>query len=110
MENVHPNTQRTSVTPNGWYDVITLPTNECKWTFKQGDVAVPSSPRPGAASTDLIQVHSHSNLMQRTKIRVLIMLGSQHDPGSRLTTPTPADKTNQKLSHSRQASGTSHRF
>lgn len=32
----------------GWYDVIILPTNECKWTFKEGDVAVLSSPRPGA--------------------------------------------------------------
>ncbi|KAA8522497.1 hypothetical protein F0562_013142 [Nyssa sinensis] len=31
----------------GWYDVIVLPTNECKWTFKEGDVAVLSSPRPG---------------------------------------------------------------
>lgn len=32
----------------GWYDVIILPTNDCKWTFKEGDVAVLSSPRPGA--------------------------------------------------------------
>ncbi|KAE8077345.1 hypothetical protein FH972_015917 [Carpinus fangiana] len=31
----------------GWYDVIVLPMNECKWTFKEGDVAVVSSPRPG---------------------------------------------------------------
>ncbi|OVA03119.1 putative helicase MAGATAMA 3 [Macleaya cordata] len=31
----------------GWYDVIVLPANECKWTFKEGDVAVLSSPRPG---------------------------------------------------------------
>jgi senataxin len=27
--------------------VIVLPMNECKWTFKEGDVAVVSSPRPG---------------------------------------------------------------
>lgn len=32
----------------GWYDVIVLPTNEIKWTFKEGDVAVLSSLRPGA--------------------------------------------------------------
>ncbi|XP_021896083.1 LOW QUALITY PROTEIN: uncharacterized ATP-dependent helicase C29A10.10c-like [Carica papaya] len=28
----------------GWYDVIVLPGNECKWNFKEGDVAVLSSP------------------------------------------------------------------
>ncbi|KAF3445779.1 hypothetical protein FNV43_RR10956 [Rhamnella rubrinervis] len=33
----------------GWYDVIVLPANECKWTFKEGDVAILSSPRPGSA-------------------------------------------------------------
>ncbi|GKV44053.1 hypothetical protein SLEP1_g51280 [Rubroshorea leprosula] len=32
----------------GWYDVVVLPANECKWTFKEGDVAVLSSPRPGS--------------------------------------------------------------
>lgn len=32
----------------GWYDVVVLPVNECKWTFKEGDVGVLSSPRPGA--------------------------------------------------------------
>ncbi|KAJ4851096.1 hypothetical protein Tsubulata_043125 [Turnera subulata] len=31
----------------GWYDVIVLPATEYKWTFKEGDVAVLSSPRPG---------------------------------------------------------------
>ncbi|KDP20224.1 hypothetical protein JCGZ_09856 [Jatropha curcas] len=31
----------------GWYDVIVLPVNEYKWTFKEGDVAVLSTPRPG---------------------------------------------------------------
>ncbi|KAK9748680.1 hypothetical protein RND81_02G073200 [Saponaria officinalis] len=30
----------------GWYDVIVLPSNEMKWTFKEGDVAVLSTPRP----------------------------------------------------------------
>ncbi|XAR48576.1 hypothetical protein NMG60_11031445 [Bertholletia excelsa] len=30
----------------GWYDVIIIPTNECKWNFKEGDVAVLSNPRP----------------------------------------------------------------
>ncbi|KAJ9181814.1 hypothetical protein P3X46_005868 [Hevea brasiliensis] len=31
----------------GWYDAIVLPVSECKWTFKEGDVAVLSTPRPG---------------------------------------------------------------
>ncbi|KAI7727640.1 hypothetical protein M8C21_003431 [Ambrosia artemisiifolia] len=31
----------------GWYDVTLLPTNECRWNFKEGDVAVLSAPRPG---------------------------------------------------------------
>ncbi|KAJ0962282.1 hypothetical protein J5N97_030110 [Dioscorea zingiberensis] len=34
----------------GWYDVIVLPAHECKWNFKEGDVAILSSPRPGAAT------------------------------------------------------------
>ncbi|GMI64866.1 hypothetical protein like AT4G30100 [Hibiscus trionum] len=32
----------------GWYDVIVLPTNECKWAFKEGDVAVLWAPRLGS--------------------------------------------------------------
>lgn len=32
----------------GWFDVIVFPLNELKWTFKEGDVAVLSSPRPGS--------------------------------------------------------------
>ncbi|KAK9073014.1 hypothetical protein SSX86_007336 [Deinandra increscens subsp. villosa] len=32
----------------GWYDVILLPANECRWNFKEGDVAVLSTPRPGS--------------------------------------------------------------
>ncbi|KAB1206603.1 Helicase sen1 [Morella rubra] len=32
----------------GWYDVIVLLANECKWTFKEGDVAILSCPRPGS--------------------------------------------------------------
>ncbi|KAL5777141.1 hypothetical protein ACOSP7_010067 [Xanthoceras sorbifolium] len=35
----------------GWYDVIVLPVNDCKWTFKEGDVAVLSNPRPGSVRT-----------------------------------------------------------
>lgn len=31
----------------GWYDVVVLPANECKWTFKEGEVAVLSTPKPG---------------------------------------------------------------
>ncbi|MQM02775.1 hypothetical protein Taro_035545, partial [Colocasia esculenta] len=32
----------------GWYDIIVLPAHDCKWTFKEGDVAILSSPRPSA--------------------------------------------------------------
>ncbi|MCL7044883.1 hypothetical protein MKW94_019902, partial [Papaver nudicaule] len=32
----------------GWYDAVVLPVSECKWTFKEGDVAVLSCPRPGS--------------------------------------------------------------
>ncbi|KAJ4701299.1 p-loop containing nucleoside triphosphate hydrolase superfamily protein [Melia azedarach] len=35
----------------GWYDVIVLPVHECKWIFKEGDVAVLSTPRPGSVRT-----------------------------------------------------------
>ncbi|KAK8677908.1 hypothetical protein V6N13_143428 [Hibiscus sabdariffa] len=35
----------------GWYDVIVLPANGCKWVFKEGDVAVLSTPRPGSVRT-----------------------------------------------------------
>ncbi|XP_044511262.1 uncharacterized protein LOC123229483 [Mangifera indica] len=35
----------------GWYDVIIRPTNEWKWVFKEGDVAVLSTPRPGSVRT-----------------------------------------------------------
>ncbi|CAN1841284.1 Helicase SEN1 [Linum perenne] len=35
----------------GWYDVIVLPVNDCKWTFKEGDVAVLSNPRPGTVKS-----------------------------------------------------------
>uniref|UniRef100_A0A0E0M547 Cytochrome b561 domain-containing protein n=1 Tax=Oryza punctata TaxID=4537 RepID=A0A0E0M547_ORYPU len=34
----------------GWYDVVVLPMHEYKWTFKEGEVAVLSFPRPGSAS------------------------------------------------------------
>ncbi|KAL3640759.1 hypothetical protein CASFOL_015727 [Castilleja foliolosa] len=34
----------------GWFDVILIPPHEYKWTFKEGDVAVLSSPKPGAAN------------------------------------------------------------
>ncbi|XP_028801319.1 helicase sen1 [Neltuma alba] len=32
----------------GWYDVKVLPVHETKWTFKEGDVAILSFPRPGS--------------------------------------------------------------
>ncbi|KAG8377370.1 hypothetical protein BUALT_Bualt08G0026000 [Buddleja alternifolia] len=34
----------------GWYDVILIPPHEYKWTFKEGDVAVLSTPKPGAVN------------------------------------------------------------
>ncbi|KAL6984192.1 hypothetical protein U1Q18_017569 [Sarracenia purpurea var. burkii] len=34
----------------GWYDVVVLPANVCRWTFKEGDVAILSTPRPGIGS------------------------------------------------------------
>ncbi|CAN1841286.1 Helicase SEN1 [Linum perenne] len=44
----------------GWYDVIVLPVNDCKWTFKEGDVAVLSNPRPGTAVKSKRNVGSSS--------------------------------------------------
>ncbi|KAK9080810.1 hypothetical protein SSX86_000568 [Deinandra increscens subsp. villosa] len=35
----------------GWYDAILLPINECRWRFKEGDVAVLSAPRPGTVKS-----------------------------------------------------------
>ncbi|KAI5422413.1 uncharacterized protein LOC127076289 [Lathyrus oleraceus] len=32
----------------GWYDVKVLPVHDFKWSFKEGDVAILSSPRPGS--------------------------------------------------------------
>ncbi|KAJ1699268.1 hypothetical protein LUZ63_007780 [Rhynchospora breviuscula] len=32
----------------GWYDIVLIPTYECKWNFKEGDVAVLTSSRPGS--------------------------------------------------------------
>ncbi|KAL6574184.1 hypothetical protein OROHE_001088 [Orobanche hederae] len=34
----------------GWFDVTLIPPHEYKWTFKEGDVAVLSSPKPGAVN------------------------------------------------------------
>ncbi|XP_012841037.1 PREDICTED: probable helicase MAGATAMA 3 [Erythranthe guttata] len=36
----------------GWFDVILIPPHEYKWTFKEGEVAVLSSPKPGAGLDD----------------------------------------------------------
>ncbi|XP_076935524.1 putative helicase MAGATAMA 3 [Bidens hawaiensis] len=35
----------------GWYDVTLLPINEYRWNFKEGDVAVLSTPRPGTVKS-----------------------------------------------------------
>ncbi|KAF5748639.1 P-loop containing nucleoside triphosphate hydrolases superfamily protein isoform 3 [Tripterygium wilfordii] len=45
----------------GWYDVIVFPSNECKWGFKEGDVAVLSSPRPEAVRSRRNNSNSPSN-------------------------------------------------
>ncbi|XP_044474856.1 probable helicase MAGATAMA 3 isoform X2 [Mangifera indica] len=42
----------------GWYDVVVLPTSDCKWVFKEGDVAVLSTPRPGSVRTKRNQMLS----------------------------------------------------
>ncbi|KAK8970667.1 putative helicase MAGATAMA 3 [Platanthera guangdongensis] len=42
----------------GWYDVIILPVHECKWNFKEGDVAILSTPRPGSARSNKKSVNS----------------------------------------------------
>ncbi|KAJ6792725.1 putative ATP-dependent helicase-like [Iris pallida] len=36
----------------GWYDVTVLPIHDCKWTFKEGEVAILSSQRPGSARSN----------------------------------------------------------
>lgn len=35
--------------------MIVFPLNELKWTFKEGDVAVLSSPRPGSGSAQVLE-------------------------------------------------------
>ncbi|XP_021605934.1 helicase sen1 isoform X2 [Manihot esculenta] len=45
----------------GWYDVIVLPVSECKWTFKEGDVAVLSTPRPGTVRTKRSNTSSYED-------------------------------------------------
>ncbi|XP_006829844.3 uncharacterized protein LOC18425215 [Amborella trichopoda] len=45
----------------GWYDVIVLPLHECKWTFKEGDVAVLSSSKPETVRLRRTKVNSGTN-------------------------------------------------
>ncbi|TYG70235.1 hypothetical protein ES288_D05G297100v1 [Gossypium darwinii] len=47
-EELAESASRDTMRERGWYDVIVLPTTECKWVFKEGDVAVLSAPRPGS--------------------------------------------------------------
>uniref|UniRef100_A0A7N0ZSZ6 Uncharacterized protein n=1 Tax=Kalanchoe fedtschenkoi TaxID=63787 RepID=A0A7N0ZSZ6_KALFE len=37
----------------GWYDVVVLPTTEYKWSFKEGDISVLSTSRPGSVRSSL---------------------------------------------------------
>ncbi|XP_010917856.1 uncharacterized ATP-dependent helicase C29A10.10c [Elaeis guineensis] len=45
----------------GWYDIIVLPVHDCKWTFKEGDVAVLSTPRPGTARSNKRTINAGAN-------------------------------------------------
>ncbi|XP_074590688.1 uncharacterized protein LOC141846548 [Curcuma longa] len=36
---------------SGWYDAIVLPVHECKWNFKEGDIAVLAYPQPGGGKS-----------------------------------------------------------
>ncbi|KAG8641881.1 hypothetical protein MANES_12G040200v8 [Manihot esculenta] len=45
----------------GWYDVVVLPVSEYKFTFKEGDVAVLSTPRPGTVRSKRSNTSSNEN-------------------------------------------------
>ncbi|KAL7618576.1 uncharacterized ATP-dependent helicase C29A10.10c [Lactuca sativa] len=49
----------------GWYDVILVPANECRWNFKEGDVAVLSTPRPG---TVISKRNNNSNMGEESEV------------------------------------------
>lgn len=74
----------------GWYDVIVLPVNECKWTFKEGDVAVLSTPRPGTgmlfrskrSNTSTTEDESEVNGRVAGTVRRHIPIDTRDPPGA----------------------------
>ncbi|XP_057455088.1 uncharacterized ATP-dependent helicase C29A10.10c-like isoform X2 [Lotus japonicus] len=73
----------------GWYDVKVLPVHEFRWSFKEGDVAVLSTPRPGSVrakqnSSSLAQDDSESEITGRVvgTVRRHIPLDTRDPPGA----------------------------
>ncbi|OIW17097.1 hypothetical protein TanjilG_20201 [Lupinus angustifolius] len=73
----------------GWYDVKVLPVHEFKWSFKEGDVAILSSPRPGSVkfkqnSASLAQGDGESEVTGRVAgtVRRHIPIDTRDPPGA----------------------------
>ncbi|KAE9584725.1 putative P-loop containing nucleoside triphosphate hydrolase [Lupinus albus] len=73
----------------GWYDVKVIPVHDFKWSFKEGDVAVLSSPRPGSArfkqnSASLAQEDGESEITGRVvgTVRRNISIDTRDPPGA----------------------------
>ncbi|XP_052189720.1 uncharacterized ATP-dependent helicase C29A10.10c-like [Diospyros lotus] len=73
----------------GWYDVIVLPANECKPTFKEGDVAVLSTPRPGTVrskrnNTSIIDQEEEPDVSGRVAgtVRRYMPIDTRDPPGA----------------------------
>nr|KYP63681.1 putative helicase DDB-G0274399 [Cajanus cajan] len=73
----------------GWYDVKVLPVHEFKWSFKEGDVAILSSPRPGSVrskqnSSSLAQDDGESEITGRVvgTVRRHIPIDTRDPPGA----------------------------
>ncbi|XP_061363998.1 uncharacterized ATP-dependent helicase C29A10.10c-like isoform X2 [Gastrolobium bilobum] len=73
----------------GWYDVKVLPVHEFKWSFKEGDVAILSSPRPGSVrskqnSSSLAQEDGESEITGRVvgTVRRHIPIDTRDPPGA----------------------------
>ncbi|KAK7294428.1 hypothetical protein RJT34_17317 [Clitoria ternatea] len=73
----------------GWYDVKVLPVHEFKWSFKEGDVAILSSPRPGSVrskqnSSSSAQDDGESEVTGRVvgTVRRHIPLDTRDPPGA----------------------------
>ncbi|KAI4337718.1 hypothetical protein L6164_016100 [Bauhinia variegata] len=73
----------------GWYDVKVLPVHEFKWAFKEGDVAILSSPRPGSvrskrSNASLVQDEGEAEITGRVvgTIRRHIPIDTRDPPGA----------------------------